>query len=127
LREQEGKTRIKDILDKTWEFSNNDIAKFKLASAISSDEALFEEIKNEKLEFFTFDTLGVNVVSLEKVMQEFIIEEEISPQIIVDETYFLENTVKKNILGKYVGRGQFKYGHIPSMKEVSIRKEMIND
>jgi hypothetical protein len=118
LKPQEGISKIQDIMTGKIEYKNKMITNLNLGIANSSNEELFYQIKNQDLGYFNFGELDVDVTSLDNSMKEFVIEQTLRPQILINENYFFESTVKKLLIGKYTARNKFKYAHTPSIKKV---------
>lgn len=118
MKAQDGKTKIKDIFQKNLEVDNQSLGRICLGVGVSSDASLFREIKQGQLEFFNFGELNMEVTNLDKILWEFMLEQNVSPQLFIEESHFLENSAKKLILGKYAGKAQPKYAHIPTIKMV---------
>ena len=118
LKPQTGGLKITDIIKGKMELDKASLTNLNLGIAKSSDADLFNQIASNDMEFFDFQELDLQLVYIDRSMQEYLIEQSIRPQLSVSENFYLNDSIKKKIVESFTSRTQFKYAHVPSIKEV---------
>lgn len=118
LKPQTGGLKITDIIKGKMELDKASLTNLNLGIAKSSDADLFNQIASNDMEFFDFQELDLQLVYIDRSMQEYLIEQSIRPQLSVSENFYLNDSIKKKIVESFTSRTQLKYAHVPSIKEV---------
>ena len=118
LKPQTGGLNITDIIMGKMELDMSSLTNLNLGIAKSSDADLFNQIAANDMEFFDFQELDLQLVYIDRSMQEYLIEQSIRPQLSVSENFYLNDSIKKKIVESFTSRTQLKYAHVPSIKEV---------